>query len=239
MRAVKDRQGPHGGRRGFTLVELLTIIAILGLLIAMLAPAVHQITKSFKVSQTQAYISQIGAGVGQFINDHEQAPPSDGSYPHIGSGTKKTSPATGAAGLVQCLMGYKDYNDDGLKGLGFRKLRAGKKYGPYVSQNLPLTEDSDDPRFLDAFGNEILYYRWKAGGSGAGGNFDGGDNTGGPADIMGYVANHGPDRNDRPVYRKDYLILSPGPDREWAKGLSSDTRKVDDLANFSFYVDNE
>jgi len=206
---------------------LLTVIAILGLLIAMLAPTVVAVQKGFKISQTRSYLEQLRMGIENYENELGSYPPSDGSYPCLGA-TKKTNPSTGAAGLVQCMLGYKE--DDGQKGPGFRQVRAGVKCGPYVEDKLPMTSIAgEDPRFLDAFGNEILYYRAENG------SFDSGNNPKGPSNIMDYITNRGPDNGQRKYYRLDYLLITPGPDREWAKNLSANTEKVDDITNFTFY----
>lgn len=219
------------GRQGFTLVELLTIIAILGLLIGMLAPSIQEVRKGFKADQSRVYINLLVTGIENYRTDYnDELPPSDGSYPHVGGNSNKTNPSTGAAGLAQCLLGYKKSNDDGVDGVGFRRIRAGKVYGPYVPQKIPTTKiENEDPRFVDAFGNEILYYRWDNN------TYNQSDNRDGPSSIMGYVRNPGPDKSDRPYYRKDYILITPGADRVWAE-VDSKTTKVDDIANFSFYV---
>ena len=223
----------RGGRRsGFTLVELLTIIIILITLVALVSPAVQEANKQFKITQTRAIIEQLKMGVNSFRDDLGVLPPSDGSYLAPG-GTKKLSDAGGAAGLVQCLIGYLDKNDDGMSGPGFRTVRAGKAHGPYVSQNLRFA--GEPPVFQDAFGHDILYYRWYSSGPNTG-DFRTADNSDkGPTDIMSYVRDPHTKDQSHPYYREDYLILSPGPDREWAKA-SADTEKVDDIANFEFHV---
>lgn len=218
-------------RFGFTLVELLTIIIILGILVAMVSPAVQHSLKQFKITQTEAIIEQLTMGVNLYRDDMDTLPPSDGSY-LTPSGTKMLSGAGGGAGLVQCLIGYK--NDDGMTGVGFRTVRAGKAHGPYVSQNMKYA--GDPPVFQDAFGNDILYYRFKS----ASKTYNSGDNVASdttkvPDNLMSYVRNPHTNDTNHPYYREDYLILSPGPDREWAKPTTS-TEKVDDIANFKFQV---
>jgi len=212
-------------------VELLTIIIILGMLVALVSPAVTEARKQFKVNQTRAIIEQLKMGVNLYRDDVGDLPPSDGSYPAPGGTNKQLSGAGGAAGLVQCLIGYK--NDDGMSGPGFRTVKPGKTHGPYVSQKLRYA--GEPPIFQDAFANDIIYYRWYSTGSNSG-NFRGADNSGqGPTDIMTYVRDPRTNDQDHPYYREDYLILSPGPDRQWAK-VTADTEKVDDIANFEFHV---
>jgi len=218
-----------GSRRSaFTLVELLTIIIILGILVALVSPAVMESRKQFKITQTKAIIEQLTMGVNNYHDDMGEPPPSDGSYPAPGGTNKKLGGGGGAAGLVQCLLGYRD--DDGLAGAGFRTVRAGKKHGPYVSQKMIYA--GEPPIFQDAFGNDILYYRWYS----SSGKFKQGDNSDGPKDIMDYVRDPWASGETHPYYREDYLILSPGPDRKWVANLTISTEKVDDIANFQFHV---
>jgi len=219
-----------GLRRGFTLVELLTIIIIIGMLVALVTPAISR--KQFKITQSKAIIEQIKMGVNLYENDMGRLPPSDGSYPALDGKTPKISGGGGAAGLVQCLLGYLPQEDDGLSGPGFRTITAGKKHGPYVSQKMRYA--GDPPIFQDAFSNDILYYRWYSTGQNSG-SFRSSDNSTGPSNIMTYVRNPHSKDSDHPYYKEDYLILSPGPDRQWAKP-TTETEKVDDIANFRFQV---
>jgi len=221
-----------GLRRGFTLVELLTIIIIIGMLVALVSPAITESRKQFKITQSRAIIEQIKMGINTYKNDMGSLPPSDGSYPAPDGKTPRISGGKGAAGLVQCLLGYLPKEDDGLSGPGFRTRRAGKKHGPYVSQKMRYA--GDPPIFQDAFANDILYYRWHSTGQNSGG-FRSSDNSTGPSNIMTYVRNPHSNDSAHPYYKEDYLILSPGPDRQWAEP-TTDTEKVDDITNFKFQV---
>lgn len=228
-RKTANRGARTALRRGFTLVELLTIIIIIGMLVALVTPAITESRKQFKITQSKAIIEQIRMGVNLYNTDMGSLPPSDGTYPALDGKTPKISGAGGAAGLVQCLLGYLPKESDGLSGPGFRTIRAGKKHGPYVSQK--MTYAGDPPIFQDAFSNDILYYRWYS----AAGGFRSSDNSTGPSNIMTYVRNPHSKDSAHPYYKEDYLILSPGPDRQWAKP-TTDTEKVDDIANFKFQV---
>ena len=64
-------------RRGFTLVELLTVIAIIALLIAILVPAIGKVRESAKETATKATIGSLGTGLETFRADQRVG----GSYP--------------------------------------------------------------------------------------------------------------------------------------------------------------
>jgi len=213
-------------------VELLTIIIILGILGGLVAPAVTEARKRFKITQTTAIIEELTMGVDLYRDDLDELPPSDGSYPAPGE-TKTLAGAGGAAGLVQCLIGYLDTSHDGMSGPGFRRVRAGKAHGPYVSPDMKYA--GDPPVFQDAFANSILYYRFDT----ASKTYDSGDNNTtdatGPTSLMTYVKDPHTTDQTHPYYLEDYLLLSPGPDRKWAEP-TADTEKVDDIANFEFNV---
>jgi type II secretory pathway pseudopilin PulG len=214
-------------------VELLAVIVILGMLIGLVAPSVQAVRRMFLIDQTKGYMYQLTMGVESYRTEIGELPPSDGSFPHP-SNVNPAKLSSGAAGLVQCLMGYSGSDKDGLSGPGFRLVRAAKKYGPYVSQTMPIA--GDPPVFQDAFGNNILYYRFDAGSK----TYNSGDNKSTndakvPSNIMTYVKDPRTSDTSHPYYREDYILLSPGPDRAWAV-IGPTTTKTDDIANFSFHL---
>jgi len=60
---------------GFTLVELLVVIAVIGMLIALLLPAVHAAREAARRSQCSSQMKQIGLGILNYESTHRVFPP--------------------------------------------------------------------------------------------------------------------------------------------------------------------
>lgn len=62
-------------KRGFTLVELLVVISIVGLLMGILLPAIAGARQQAKITAVNAELAQIGVALDMYFDDNQKYPP--------------------------------------------------------------------------------------------------------------------------------------------------------------------
>ncbi|CAM2776766.1 prepilin-type N-terminal cleavage/methylation domain-containing protein [Rariglobus hedericola] len=132
--------------QAFTLIELLTVIAIIGILAAIIIPTVGSVKISANKAKSKAQFSQWSVSMGLFKNEY-------GYYPSIGTGNKVV-----AASFFGALTGksYSGGTASDLKG-------NSKKLSFYSASDSEVTlianGDAADGLLKDAFGNtDIVYF---------------------------------------------------------------------------------
>lgn len=131
---------------GLTIVELLTVVAIISLLIGLLIPALSTVKKTAKEAKQKAQLTAIGLGLVTFKNDYGDYPPSALTYPVPAS----SEGYCGAQKLSEALVGWdllgfhpnSAWRSDGLDetgvGMAYDPARARadatlyERKGPYL-----------------------------------------------------------------------------------------------------------
>jgi len=248
-------------RSAFTLIELLVVISIIGLLIALLLPAVQKIRVAGKRAQTGAEIAQLSTAAESFKQEFKFYPPDsfDGTTPAGIAILRQMYPrwnpsgyiAPNAAGQpfvgIQCLI----YFTCGPNMTGWAidapiapLPTATSKKGPFFEYSgQPINTPALRYTLNDPFGSPYAYFA-----SSTGGSYPSGAQT--PGYLVSYPngATFGPilplttGSPVKPVNSGTVQIISAGanksfgPGGAWSPtsgGYSSGSAGADDMANFN------
>ncbi len=113
-----------GDKKGFTLIEILIVIIVLGILAMIIVPQITVSTDDAKVSTVQSDLSAIRSAIEIYYAQHGNKYP--GETESTG-GTANTDAAVAAISMVRQLTQYTDSTG---------KVQSNKdttfKYGPYI-----------------------------------------------------------------------------------------------------------
>jgi prepilin-type N-terminal cleavage/methylation domain-containing protein len=108
-------------KRGFTIVEILTVVGIIALLVGILIPAITKVRTSVKETQQRAQLTTIGLAITAFKNDYGDYPPSDFMK-------YSNNDYTGAQMLTEALVGWDL--------MGFHPESDWESDGRYANNNM-------------------------------------------------------------------------------------------------------
>ena len=239
------QRGQIGCRWGFTLLEMLTVVVIIGLLLALGVPSVLQMQKAAMRKASLVIIQNIDGGCRIYSNDYRgRFPPSNDS---LWGGYE------GRHLVVQLLTGIAPASEtkDKVDGWGY-KLASGKNVLPYVNTDrIPLAKGAaaNSGIFRDAFENDVYYYcqidLWynakveNTAPPGTAPFVTSHNGTTGPTDINNYVKKS----TATPVmyFTTDFVLCTKGPDGIWGSRSYKDNvaheyfyeiPETDDITNF-------
>lgn len=113
-------------RTGFTLVELLTVLAIIALLTGLLIPAMNMVRSVARETKQKAQLTSISLGLTAFKNDYGDYPPSDLGFP-------PDFTYCGAQKLTEALLGWDlmgFHPDSAWDAEGWDKFGGAETYDP-------------------------------------------------------------------------------------------------------------
>lgn len=144
-------------RDGFTLIELLAAIAIIGILAAVLFPAIGGIRKRAVQATSKAAFSQLANGILKYRQTY-------GFYPNIGSETYKTSVDTlhqlGGGSVDPCTKLVKAMSGKNPDGSPLDKNdrnslnRNAEEFFAFAREDFSATAGT--PYLADRFGNQAI-----------------------------------------------------------------------------------
>ncbi len=173
--AASDARPPAGasaparGRcAGFTLVELLTVIAIIALLAAILVPTTAAVRTSAKRAKTKVQFGQWAVAMEQFRQEY-------GYYPAIDGGTGRVNPDVFAGALTgRTLAGRAPATASQLAG-NLRQLRfycitegeldesGAKLADAFGNTDIAVIYDKNDDGMVDSADGEMVAVRGQGG----------------------------------------------------------------------------
>jgi len=180
-------------RRGFTMIELLIVVVIIGILVSLLLPVIGTIREKARKTATRAVIDGLSNALSKYYNDFDEYPPST-----VGDLGDPGAPQPDALFFYLC----------GPEGQGITKITGSKKrlIEPYINIPPEFLKKTNDNKYhvVDSWGTEIVYLNSKAYvDSLSGGNVQQvvkSDKVMNPGSFDLY--SKGPDRNEDPDPRK-------------------------------------
>jgi prepilin-type N-terminal cleavage/methylation domain-containing protein len=140
------------GVRGFSLIEILVVITIIGLLIAVSGGAYMKYTSYSQWVKTKALITELETYARDYNDRRGDFPPS--SLKSLGIASSGDEANEGIEAFVQALF-FKDYN--GLRPDSTDQMINAD--GDEASKNKTIFDRAELLEFQDSWGNPLIYIR--------------------------------------------------------------------------------
>jgi len=142
-------------KKGFSLVELLVVVSIIGILAVIVVPNVQENLRRAKIAKTKALISSLSFAIISYKNDYGKYPPSYNPQKLYISLTEKGKTPYEADSDEQLIIHQGD-------SLWINPDRPSDDRRDRIMSRLGIPTDarsaqSDDYVFIDAWGNTIYY----------------------------------------------------------------------------------
>lgn len=149
--------------KAFTLIELLTVIAIIGILAAIIIPTVGSVRVSAKKAKAKTQFSQIIQAYELFKQEY-------GFYPDLDSATarnyKKLATEADTELLAGALTGKKPNGDPQTTAASLCGNRKKLSFYSFATDDFPKVDDQYVYKLQDAFGNTEIFIMCDANGDG-------------------------------------------------------------------------
>ncbi len=203
-KTITNAPGRYGSK-AFTLIELLTVIAIIAILAGMLTPTVTRIIKSARSATTRARIGALSNGLLQYYQDNNNI------YP----GQTDLGTLTGSQRLAYAMFTVKGgayTNADDFPKSSYVNYEDG-----FLDNGSPLRYSGQPNTILDGYKppSAICYYPSRIGQTGLG-QYVYGDNsvyTGSDQGTFNTFITHG--ALGGPAKDQSFLLIAPGPDGDY------------------------
>ncbi len=137
-------------RNAFTLVELMIVIAIIGVLVGMLTPTISASYKKALATNSKTFMSNMCAALERYKDDNGDFPAFLSASPRV-----NLDDANNAEKLYKALTGK---NPDGSRLSSADRRELNRRSTSYMDFNMnSITQINGKWKIIDAFGNPNIY----------------------------------------------------------------------------------